>query len=69
MDASGDPAIRTLKIAPDVRIKAIKAINRRVRQIKFRLRIHRALLRVSKFFFESLSLLLRGANRIIGVSE
>ena len=45
-----DPTVRALEIAPDVRLKALKAIKAEVRRIKVRLYLHLADLYIRKLF-------------------
>ncbi|MER8958889.1 hypothetical protein [Mesorhizobium sp. M0701] len=54
----GDPALGTLQIPADVRLKAVDALNREVRRIKRRLYFENAKLRTLKVFFQSMAALL-----------
>ncbi len=66
MDASENPAIGALDFPPDLEDKAVKAINRRLRQLKRRLLLRYCILKFEYLCLEAYRVCLRGLYSLFG---
>lgn len=67
--APADLAIGALEIPVDVRLKVVKALSRRSRQLKRRLLFHLALLQVEYLLMQSLAFAAGRLGRVLGFSK